>query len=79
MREAAYLLCEVLKNAEQGARGVFNAYERILREMRTNQVNDALTRKVFKDIVKPLSEINGALEQVAGALEEVAGRKTPAG
>lgn len=50
---------EVLKNSEQGVKGVLAAYDRMVREMRTNQVNPIYTRRIYIDVAKPLSEIDG--------------------
>jgi hypothetical protein len=66
-------LDEVLKNSHQGARGVRLAYERIVREMRNNQLRDDLTTKVFEKILLPLRDLDGvgdgSFERTRGALQ----------
>jgi hypothetical protein len=64
---------EVLKNSQQGVKGVLSAYERILREMRTNQLREDLLNKTFNKIVKPLREMDGngsgSFDRTRGALQ----------
>jgi hypothetical protein len=51
-------LAEILKTSHQDTKGVYQAYERILREMRVNQLRDDVVSKVYKTIVKPLAEVS---------------------
>jgi hypothetical protein len=51
-------LAEILKTSHQDTKGVYQAYERILREMRVNQLRDDVVSKVYKTIVKPLGEVS---------------------
>lgn len=50
-------LAEALKSSEQEARAVKQVYERIVREMRLNQVNTAMQNKVFKGVYMPLERV----------------------
>jgi SepF-like predicted cell division protein (DUF552 family) len=50
-------LAEVLQNSQQETRAVSQAYDRIVLEMRLNQVRDDLQSKVFKNIARPLQVI----------------------
>ena len=51
-------LAETLKTSQQDVKGVYQAYERILREMRTNQLRTDVINKVFKTIVAPLYKVS---------------------
>jgi hypothetical protein len=51
-------LSETLKTSHQDTKGVYQAYERILREMRTNQIRDDVVNKVFKTIYSPLMRVS---------------------
>jgi hypothetical protein len=51
-------LSEVLQTSHQDVRAVTQAYERIVREMRLNQVRDDMQSKVFKSIFQPLQTIS---------------------
>jgi len=52
-------ITEVLEKSQQKAKDVYIAYERILREMRTNVVQDELSKKIAVHIVRPLGHIEG--------------------
>jgi hypothetical protein len=49
---------DVLIQAQKDLKSISSAYERILREMRTNQINEDQVASVYNDIVKPLEEID---------------------
>jgi hypothetical protein len=51
---------EVLEKLQNDTKTVYLAYERILRELKTNQVNTKIIDRVDKTIVKPLADIDGA-------------------
>ena len=52
-------LNEALQTSQQETLAVSQAYERIVKEMRLNQVRDDLQSKVFKNIAQPLVKITG--------------------
>ncbi len=54
---AGTLDTETLASGQKVAKDVLAVYQRILREMRLNQVSDKLTKKVHLSIVEPLSKI----------------------
>ena len=77
-------LSEVLLNSQQETRAVSQAYERIVREMRLNQVRDDLQAKVYKNIARPLqtiTEVNfsNTVRAVNSLQAKLAARDTPAG
>jgi hypothetical protein len=45
---------DVLAQAQKDARNVLSAYQRILREMQLNQVDNKMLRRVFFDVVAPM-------------------------
>jgi hypothetical protein len=49
-------LDEVLKASQQEVKAVSAAYERIVREMRLNQVREDMQRRVYTTIARPLSQ-----------------------
>jgi hypothetical protein len=49
-------LAESLKTSHQDVKGVYSTYERIVREMRVNQVREDILTKVFRTIYLPLSQ-----------------------
>lgn len=49
-------LAEVLKTSHQDVRGVYVTYERIVKEMRVNQVREDILAKVFRTIYLPLAQ-----------------------
>jgi hypothetical protein len=51
-------LGEMLKTSQQDTKGVYQTYERILREMRTNQLNEAVVAKVYRGIYAPLARVS---------------------
>jgi hypothetical protein len=51
-------LDEVLKTSHQDTKGIYATYDRIVREMRVNQVREDLTHKVFRDIFRPLAQVS---------------------
>jgi hypothetical protein len=51
-------LAEVLKTSQQDTKAVYQAYERILREMRVNQLREDILTKVYKTIVAPLYRVS---------------------
>jgi len=51
-------LDEALKGAHQDARAVHLTYERIVREMRLNQVREDILSKVFKEVAQPLQRVD---------------------
>jgi hypothetical protein len=51
---------EVLEKAQNDTKTVYLAYERILRELKTNQVSAKIIDRVNNTIVKPLADIDGA-------------------
>src|SRR5947209_2808591 len=48
------------RTAKNDTKTVYLAYERILRELKTNQVNTKIVERVDKTIVRPLADIDGA-------------------
>ncbi len=50
-------LDDLLKSSHQDAKAVFQAYERIVREMRVNQVRGDVLHKVHRDIYRPLETV----------------------
>jgi hypothetical protein len=50
---------EVLRNSQQETKAVASTYERILRELRLNQVDEQMVERVYKTIAKPLGEVDG--------------------
>jgi hypothetical protein len=70
-------LDELLKTSHQDIKGIFATYERIVREMRVNQVRDDMTHKVYRDIYKPLYQVSevqfdrtiASLRALRGALD----------
>jgi hypothetical protein len=50
---------DVLRNSEADAKSVAGTYERIIKEMRANQVNVAMLTKVYETIARPLGEVDG--------------------
>jgi hypothetical protein len=50
---------EVLKNAEGDTKAVYQAYVRIVKEMRANQVSTVELGKVYNNITKPLRDVDG--------------------
>ncbi|MFQ3650420.1 MAG: hypothetical protein SNJ75_08815, partial [Gemmataceae bacterium] len=76
-------LSEVLLTSQQDTRAVSQAYERIVREMRLNQVRDDLQSKVYKNIARPLQIItetnfSNTLRAVNTLQAKLAARDTPA-
>ncbi|MFM7150720.1 MAG: hypothetical protein ACKO23_12835, partial [Gemmataceae bacterium] len=51
-------LTEVLKVSHQDARGVYSTYERILKEMRVNQVREDIVTRVVRTIYIPLMQVS---------------------
>jgi hypothetical protein len=51
-------MLEALKTAHQDVKGVYQTYERILRELRTNQVREDMVNKVYKTIYQPLARVS---------------------
>jgi hypothetical protein len=51
-------LAEILKTSQQDCKAVYQAYERILREMRVNQLREDVVSKVYKTIVAPLGRVS---------------------
>jgi hypothetical protein len=51
-------LAEILKTSQQDTKAVYQAYERILREMRVNQLREDILTKVYKTIVAPLARVS---------------------
>jgi hypothetical protein len=51
-------LAEILKTSHQDTKGVYQAYERILRELRVNQLREDVISKVYRTIYKPLAEVS---------------------
>jgi hypothetical protein len=61
---------EVLSKAQGDTKAIYQAYDRILREMRTNQLREDLTAKVYKTVVKPLYEIDARhFDQTRAAMQ----------
>jgi hypothetical protein len=50
---------EALEKGQRDTREVYLAYERILRELKTNQARADIVQRVEKAIVKPLDEVQG--------------------
>ena len=50
-------LSETLKTSQQDTKAVAQAYERILRELRTNQLREDVINKVYKTIYAPLLRV----------------------
>ncbi|MFQ3591598.1 MAG: hypothetical protein SNJ82_00195, partial [Gemmataceae bacterium] len=76
-------LSEVLLTSQQDTRAVSQAYERIVREMRLNQVRDDLQTKVYQNIARPLQIItetnfSNTLRAVNTLQAKLAARDTPA-
>jgi hypothetical protein len=51
-------LAEALKNSHGDVKGVYSTYERIVREMRVNELREDILTKVFKNIYLPLQEVS---------------------
>jgi len=51
-------LDDTLKGAHVEAKGVYATYERIIREMRLNQVREDVMHKVFRDVFVPLRVVS---------------------
>ena len=49
---------DVLKTSQQDVKSVFTTYERIIKEMRVNQLNEDILKKVHGTIYLPLSEVS---------------------
>jgi hypothetical protein len=65
-------LDEVLKTSHQDVKGIYSTYDRIVREMRTNQVSEHLTYKVFRDIYTPLEKVaNNQFDRAVNALHSL--------
>src|SRR5262249_17289568 len=60
---------EALKVAHADVMGVKSAYDRIVREMRLNQLDENLTSKVFKEVALPLTRLSDV--QFGRAIESV--------
>jgi len=60
---------EVLKVAHADVMGVKTAYERIVREMRLNQLDENQTAKVFREVALPLARLSDV--QFGKAIESV--------
>jgi hypothetical protein len=54
---------EVLEKSQLAVRDVFTAYNKILRELRTNQVDPRIIDRVETKIVKPLEAVDGDFEK----------------
>lgn len=50
-------LAEVLKTSQQDVKGVYATYEKIIREMRVNQVREDVLTKVYRSIYVPLGQV----------------------
>ncbi|MFO0927085.1 MAG: hypothetical protein U0736_08585 [Gemmataceae bacterium] len=50
-------LAEVLKTSHQDVKGVYATYDKILREMRVNQVREDVLTKVYRTIYVPLGQV----------------------
>lgn len=50
-------LAEVLKTSHQDTRGVYSTYDKIIREMRVNQVREDVLTKVYRTIYLPLGRV----------------------
>jgi hypothetical protein len=62
---------EVLDKCQRDTHGVYVSYERVLRELRTNQVDARIVERVDKTIVTPLREIDaGEFDRTRDALIE---------
>ncbi len=64
---------EVLEKGQNATREVYNAYARILREMKTNQVSQKFIDQVEKNIVDPLKNVDRTFDDTRDA---VAGFRT---
>lgn len=51
-------LSEILRTSEQDTKGVYMAYERIVRELRLNQVREDMQTKIYKFIYVPLARVS---------------------
>ena len=49
---------DVLKTSQQDVKSVFSTYERIVKEMRVNQLNEDILKKVYNSIYMPLSVVS---------------------
>jgi hypothetical protein len=62
---------EVLDKCQRDTHGVYVSYERVLRELKTNQVDPRIVERVDKTIVTPLREIDsGEYDRTRDALLE---------
>jgi hypothetical protein len=66
-------LDEVLKQSQSEAKSVLETYERIIKEMRLNQLREDVLVKVLK-IHKPLGEIDGVYARTIASAAELARR-----
>ena len=49
---------DVLKTSQQDVKSVFTTYERIIKEMRVNQLNEDILKRVYGKIYLPLAEVS---------------------
>jgi hypothetical protein len=59
MSDRAERIGEALEKGQRDTREVYLAYERILRELKTNQVRADLVQRIENAIVKPLARVEG--------------------
>ena len=55
-------LIDVLKTSHQDVKGVSSTYEKIVKEMRVNQLSEDIQTKVYRTIYMPLAEVSETCE-----------------
>jgi hypothetical protein len=64
-------LLDVLKTSKQDTRAVEQTYERIVREMRVNQLNEDVVAKVYTTIYEPLTRIGTNFDKTTNTVSEL--------